>query len=81
MPPEKDLPPNMFDYKLEYALSPIYIDCERTKPLAYATRTQTVLIVDKEGKCLFVEVDRYKVVDGKIERGIFRNEFEFTLQE
>ncbi|KAI8927676.1 NRDE protein-domain-containing protein [Entophlyctis helioformis] len=82
---EEHLPPNMFNYDLERALSPICINRERTPKGNYGTRTQTVIVVDNEGRAVFAERDRYThVPDAEDPDQVFVRQdtmrtFEFTL--
>lgn len=80
VPPESALPPNMVDYHLEKALSPICIDHERRPETApYGTRTQTVLVIDHAGAGYFAERDRYCIEQDRIVSGSFPAEYEFAL--
>ncbi|KND04635.1 uncharacterized protein SPPG_00352 [Spizellomyces punctatus DAOM BR117] len=81
--PDSDLPSNMFNYDLERSLCPICIDRHRAKG-GYGTRTHTVLLVDNENRGRFVEVDRYRLVDGssgkkEVEEKDDRVDFSFIL--
>ncbi|KAL2919542.1 UV-damaged DNA-binding protein rad7 [Polyrhizophydium stewartii] len=85
--PQDQLPPNMFNYDLEAALSPICIERERLPARNYATRTHTVIIVDNNDRVLFAEMDRFRHVpdaahpDQRFVREDLLEVFEFDVEQ
>jgi uncharacterized protein with NRDE domain len=79
-----DIPAGMFDADLERQLAS---NCVPKIPRLvgfasgeYATRTHTVIIVDRNDHVLFVEVERYVRKEDGFEIDENRIEFEFDIQ-